>query len=91
MPADFLFAIELSDESASERMLADLTAAVFGLAGLAQGTVDELNDALRQALADGAAQGRHRCRVRFQAGSGTLTIAVASDGGAEWQTKRRLP
>lgn len=91
MPSDFLFAIELSDEPASDRMLADLAAAVFAYTGLARGTFDELNGALRQALAGGAAQGRRRCHVRFQAASGTLTIAVACDGGAEWQTKRPLP
>ena len=56
---------------------------------LAQGTVAEVNGALRQALAGGAAQGR--CRVRFQAASGTLSVAAACDGGAEWQMKRRLP
>jgi len=87
--SDFLFAIELSDEPASDRMLADLTAAVFAHVGLAQGTVAEVNGALRQALAGGAAQGR--CRVRFQAASGTLSVAAACDGGAEWQMKRRLP
>jgi hypothetical protein len=90
VPLDFLFVIELSDEPASNRMLADLAAAVFAYAGLAQGTVDELNAELRQALEDGAGQGRQRCRVRFQAGSGTLTIGVACNGGAEWQAKRRL-
>ena len=91
MPSDFLFAIELADEPASDRMLADLAAAVFAYAGFSQGTVDELNGALRQALAGGAAHGRRRCHVRFQTASGTLTIAAACDGGADWQTTRPLP
>ena len=91
MPSDFLFAIELTQESASERMLADLAAAVCAFAGLARDAVDELNGALGQVLAADAAQGRHRCRVWFQAASGTLTIGVACSGGAKWQTKRRLP
>ena len=90
MPSDFLFAVELSDEPDSDRMLADLAAAVLAYAGLEQGTVDELNGGLRQALAVGAAQGRRRCLVRFQAASGTLTLSVACDGGAEWQTTRPL-
>lgn len=89
MPADFLFAIDVSDEPVSDRMLADLAAAVSAYAGLGQETVDELNGALRQARAVGPAQGR--CRVRFQAASGTLTMSVACDGGPEWQTTRSLP
>lgn len=89
MPSDFLFAIEVSDEPASDRMLTDLTAAVSAHAGLAQGTVDELNDALRQARAGGPEQGR--CQVRFQAASGTLTISVGREGCPEWQTTRPLP
>ena len=91
MPSDFLFAIELTHESASERMVADLAAAVCSFAGLTRDAVDELNGALRQQLAADAAQERRRCRVWFQAASGTLTIGVARHGGAEWQTKRRLP
>ena len=91
MPSDFLFAIELSRGAASERMLDELAAAVFTHAGLARQTVAGLNAAFRQALADESARGCCLCRVRFQAVSGTLTIGVAGDGGAEWQTTHRLP
>jgi hypothetical protein len=89
VPSDFLFAIEVSDDPASSRILADLAAAVFAYAGIARGTGDELTGALRQARAGSPARGR--CQVRFQAASGTLTMFVSCDGGPEWQTTRPLP
>jgi len=86
--SDFLFVIEVFDEPAFDRMLADLAAAVFADAGFDVATRDELSGEMRQALSAGAAW--RRCRVRFEAGAGTLTVSVASDGGVEWEAKRPL-
>ena len=87
MPSDFLFAIELSDERVSDKMLADLTTAVFAYAGLSHSTVEDVQGALRQLRSGGGGAER---RLRFQVASGVMTIAVACDG-AEWQTTRPLP
>lgn len=88
---EFLFALELSDEKTFDAMLTELAQAVLVHVGLAKNAIDELARALHGALADGTAAGRNRCDVRFLAHAGELRIFVAYDGGAEWQTIRRLP
>jgi hypothetical protein len=88
---DFLFALELSDEKAFDGMMTELAQAVLGHVGLAKAAIDELARELHGALADGTAAGRRRCDVRFLAHAGELQIFVVYDGGANWQTTRRLP
>jgi len=88
---DFFFALQLSDETRFQGMLAELTSAVLGYVGYAAGAADELSGVLRKALADGHRRGRTRCDVRFRAGAGELHISVAYEGGAEWRTTRPLP
>jgi len=88
---EFLFALELSDEKTFDPMLAELAQAVLGHLGLTHAAIEELAGALHRALADGTAAGRRRCDVRFLAHAGELRIVVVYDGGAEWQTTRRLP
>ena len=89
--AEFLFALDLSDDSRHDRMLLELAAAVFRYAGVANSAADELAAALRGALHDVAAGGSRRCGVRFLVHDGELQMIVSRDGGAEWHTKRALP
>ena len=88
---EFLFALELSDEKSFDGMLAEVTRAVLVHVGLDTPAIDELSRALRRALGDGAAAGRHRCDVRFRAHAGELQIVVVYDGGQPWETTRPLP
>ena len=92
MPAsDFLFALELSDESHFDRMLADLAGAVLVQVGYQPPVVEELTGALTAALAKGVADGLRHCDLRFTAQAGNLEIVVAYEGGTEWRTTRPLP
>jgi hypothetical protein len=88
---EFLFALELSDETAFDRMLTELADAVLVFAGLSKPAIDELKAVVREALASGVAHGRRRCDVRFQAHGGELHVVVAYDGAAAWQTTRSIP
>jgi hypothetical protein len=94
---DFFFALEMSDEPEFGRMLGDVVTAVLGHVGYAAPAIEELTTVLRGVLADGAASGRRRCDVRFQARAsrpgqaGELQIVVARAGSAEWRTTRPLP
>jgi len=87
---DFLFALEISDDADSGRMLGELCMAVLGHVGYGEPAVAELTTALSAALSRSGAKGR-RCDVRFVAGNGELQIVVACAGAAEWRTKRPLP
>lgn len=88
---EFVFALELSDESHFDSMLADLTAAVLVYVGYPAAAIDELRGILRQALAAGSSNGQRRCDVQFRAHSGELHMAVVFAGGSEWRTTRALP
>jgi len=88
---DFLFALEMSDDAESERMLGELCTAVLGHVGYGAPAVAELTSALTAAISRGGASGRRRCDVRFVAGGGQLQIVVACAGAAEWRTSRPLP
>jgi hypothetical protein len=88
---DFVFALDLSDPAQFDSMVAEVARAVFGHAGCAAGDVAEVTAALQSALAKGAAGGRRRCDVRFQAHAGELQVTLSFDGLSEWRTSRPLP
>ena len=88
---DFLFALDLSDEPHFDRMLQDLSRVVLRYLGFDAGMVDAVTADVRTALANGVADGRARCDVRFRAGGGTLQIRVVFVGGQSWETARTLP
>ena len=88
---EFLFALEISDDADSGRMLGELCTTVLDHVGYAGPAVAELTTALSGALAQGRAKGSRRCDVRFVAHGGRLQIVVACAGAAEWQTSRPLP
>jgi hypothetical protein len=88
---DFVFALDLSDPAQFDSMVAEVARAVFGHAGYAAGDVAEVTAALQGALAKGAAGGRRRCDVRFQAHAGELQVTLLFDGGSAWRTSRPLP
>jgi hypothetical protein len=88
---DFLFALELSDETPFDDLLKDLIQAVLAHVSFAPAAVDELAGALRTVLAAGAADGKRRCDVRFQARGGQLEIAIGFAGAPQWRTTRPLP
>jgi hypothetical protein len=87
---DFLFALELSDDAESGRMLGELCSAVLGHVGYGEPAVAELTNALAAALSQGRAKGARRCDVRFVAHRGEMQIVVVC-AGAEWRTSRPLP
>jgi hypothetical protein len=88
---EFLFALELSDETRFDAMLGDLASAVLAHVGYAPPAVQEMRGVLRQALKDGHGRGSRRCDVCFRARAGELQISVAYEGGDEWLTTRPLP
>jgi hypothetical protein len=88
---EFTFELALPDTADFETMIGDLAAAVFEYVGYAPDAKAELTARMRSAVADGAAGGRHHCRVAFFAHEGQLRIAVTYDGAAAWQTTRPLP
>ena len=88
---EFLFALELSDETTFDRMLTDIAKAVSVHLGLAQAAVDALVVGLRDELSRAAAAGRRRGDVRFRTRAGELEIVVAYDDGAHWRSTRPLP
>ncbi|MBI3403309.1 MAG: hypothetical protein HY048_18000 [Acidobacteria bacterium] len=88
---DFLFALELSDETPFDDLLKDLIQAVLAHVSFAPAAVDELSGALRTVLTKGAADGKRRCDVRFQARGGQLEVAIGFAGAAPWRTTRPLP
>ena len=88
---EFVFALEMSADRDSDRMLGQLVATVLGHVGFTAPAIAELTAALRGALANGAAPGQPRCDVRFVAHAGELQIVVARPGADEWRTSRPLP
>ena len=88
---DFLFALELSEATPFDDLLKDLILAVLAHVSLAPDAATELSGSLRTVLATGAADGRRRCDVRFQARGGQLEIAIGFAGAPPWRTTRPLP
>jgi hypothetical protein len=88
---DFLFALDMSGEPPFDRMLAELARTVLGHIGYGASAIDALAAELGAALAERAANGHHRCEVRFLAGAGNLQIVVAAAGRPDWRTSWPLP
>ena len=88
---DFLFALDVSGDPASDQMLADLARTVLGHVGYAASAIDALTGQLRSALAERVADGKRRCEVRFRAEAGQLEIVVSGAGRADWRTAWPLP
>jgi len=88
---EFLFALELSDETRFGAMLNEVAAAVLGYAGYAGDRLTTVAATLRQVLGAAAAAGHSRCDVRFCAHAGELMIVVACAGHPEWRTTLSLP
>ena len=88
---EFLFALELSDEPDFDRMLTELTGALFAHVGYSKAAVEELRQALHGALTGGLSCDERRCDIRFCAHAGELQIVVSYAGGGQWRTARPLP
>jgi hypothetical protein len=88
---DFLFALDVSGDADTGRMLGELCTAVLGHVGLGAPAIAELTSALSGAVAKSGANGARRCDVRFVAQGGQLQIVVSCPGAADWRTTRPLP
>jgi hypothetical protein len=88
---DFVFALDVSGDRDSHRMVADLARTVLGHVGYASSAIAALTGELRSALADRLEGDKGRCEVRFRAGAGQLEIVVAGAGHSEWRTSWPLP
>lgn len=88
---EFLFALELSDEPHLDRMLTELTGALFAYVGYSTAAAEELGGVLRRALVDGLSQDQRRCDIEFRAHAGELQIVVSYAGGGQWRTALPLP
>jgi len=88
---DFVFALEMSGDADTGRMLGEVCTAVLGHVGLGAPAIAEVMSALAGAVAKGGANGARRCDVRFVAKDGHLQIVVSCPGAAEWRTTRALP
>jgi len=88
---NFVFALDISGDAESGRMLGELCTAVLGHVGLGAPAIAELTSALSGAVAKNGANGARRCGVRFLAHGGELQIVVSCPGAAEWRATRQLP
>ena len=88
---DFLFALDVSGDPESDRMLAEVARTVLGHVGYAHSAIDALAGELCAALAERVDGGKRRCEVRFRAEAGQLQIVVAGAGRPEWRTTWPLP
>ncbi|HEY7286010.1 MAG TPA: hypothetical protein VH497_11230 [Vicinamibacterales bacterium] len=88
---EFVFALQLSDESHFDAMLAEVARALLAHVGYSAAATEELRATIRAALKSSAPAGQPRCDVSFRAQSGHLQITIAYAGGAEWRTSRPLP
>jgi hypothetical protein len=87
---EFFFSLDLSDETAVDSMMDDLTAGILQHAGYAPDAVADIAATLRTALQHAAAGGSARCGVEFRAQAGELRMVV-SGNGADWRAARPLP
>src|SRR5262249_44017761 len=88
---DFLFALEMSGDPDSGRMLGDLGAAGLGHVGYSAPAIAELTSAMSGSLTRGGARAGRRGDDGFLARAGEWQIVVACAGAAEWGTTRPLP
>ena len=88
---DFVFALEVSGDPASDQMVAELARTVLGHVGYASSAIAALSAELRTALKERLFDGKGRCEVRFRAAAGQLEIVVAGADRAEWRTTWPLP
>jgi LDH2 family malate/lactate/ureidoglycolate dehydrogenase len=88
---DFLFALDVSGDAASDPMLADLARTVLGHLGYAGSAIDALTGQLQGALAGRVSDGKRRFEVRFRSEAGQLEIVVSGAGPAAWRTSWPLP
>jgi len=87
---EFFFALEFSSQGVSAQLLTALASQVLLHLGSSAEAVPELDEALQEAVAQGAATGDRRCDVQFRAHAGRLEILVSSNGGRVWQTSRTI-
>ena len=88
---DFFFALDVSGDPESDRMLADVARTVLGHVGYAHSAIDALTGQLKTVLAERVADGKRRCEVRFRSEAGQLEILVSGAGRADWRTTWPLP
>ncbi len=88
---DFVFALDISDDRESGRILEQLCATVLGHVGYGAPMVAELTAALAAAVTPREAGQPRRCGVRFVARGGELLIEVARAGEPDWRATRPLP
>jgi hypothetical protein len=88
---EFLFALELSDETSFDGMLKEIADAVFLHLGFARPVVDDLVADLRGPLSGADGAGGQPCAVRFSVRGGEIEIVIAHEGAADWQARRTLP
>jgi hypothetical protein len=88
---DFVFTLDVSGDSDSDQMVADLTRTVLGHVGCAGQAIADVSSQLRTVLAERLAGGKGRCEVRFRAGAGRLEIVVGGAGRDDWRTTCALP
>jgi hypothetical protein len=84
--SEFFFAVELSSQGASSKLLTELASCVLGHVGSSAEAMPDLVRALQQAVATGDGVGERRCDVQFRAQGGKLEVLVSSNGGRIWQT-----
>jgi hypothetical protein len=87
---EFVFALDVSDGARFNAMLAEVANAVLDTVGCSGEPLTKLTGVLQQVLA-GAAGGRDRCELRFEAHAGELRIAISCAGQPERQTTFALP
>jgi len=88
---DFFFALDLSGDPGDDQMVTDLARCVLQHVGYAASAIDAVAGQLHGALAGRGADGKRRCEIRFQSGSGQLDIVVSGAGAADWRTTWPLP
>ena len=88
---DFFFALDVSGDQGDDQIVTDLARSVLRHVGYATSAIEALAGQLHGALAVRVSDGKRRCEIRFQSGSGQLEIVVSGAGAADWRTTWPLP
>ena len=88
--SEFFFAVELSSQGASAKLLTELASCVLSHVGSSAEAMPDLARALQQAVAASAGVGERRCDVQFRVRGGKLEVLVSANGGRIWQTSHLI-
>jgi hypothetical protein len=88
---DFVFSLNVADESRFDNMLAVVAEALVHHAGCTGAEAVVMLEGLRHALLEGAAAGLQQCDIEFHAAGRQLEVIVCYAGGRAWRASHACP